>query len=333
MTQQVSIQYEKANHNGDNNFVTLSSLEQAVEQIKKNLGADKDAVDIIVDLADYITEHPNREIIGLEKKLKNGKRVDLKDRAVLLKNRFERRVAKNQMSLAEQHVYVQILSAISSIWHSKIKPLIDINTSKTAIDSAIHTELIEPVHKAIVRYDTLATSELVSGMLYFLTGKCHLEWYRLLLILEYSEHERFNTDTYRLIDFYTLFPYLLKLIKPLPKPINNYRNKISDIQEPFESLRNTKRILHELERLQSTAIQNLLAKGLLDKQAFEKGFIQRTQKMLPKEFADQIHSARLPKEEWFKVIVNEFPKAQFTGSKGLKSRTGLMEYRYDMEQV
>ena len=85
-------------------------------------------------------------------------------------------MAKNQMSLAEQHVYIQILSAISTIWHSKIKPLIDIDTSKPAIDSAIHNELIEPVHTAIVRYDTLATSELVSGMLYFLTGKCHLEW-------------------------------------------------------------------------------------------------------------------------------------------------------------
>lgn len=176
MERQVNIEYDGAIHNGDNNFVNLSSLEQAVEEIKKMLTNSKDAVDIIEELADYITEYPNREIIGLENKLTEGSRDDLKDRATLLKNRFERRVAKNQMSLAEQHVYVQILSAISSIWHSKIKPLIDIGTSKAAIDSAIHVELIEPVHKAIVRYDTLATSELVSGMLYFLTGKCHLEW-------------------------------------------------------------------------------------------------------------------------------------------------------------
>lgn len=176
MTQQINIKYDGATHNGDNNFVALTSLEQAIEQIKKSLGESKDAVDIIEDLADYITEYPNREIIGLENKLSMGDRSDLKERAVLLKNRFERRVAKNQMSLAEQHVYVQILSAISSIWHSKIKPLIDIGTSKNSIDSMIYSELVEPVHKAVVRYDTLATSETVSGMLYFLTGKCHLEW-------------------------------------------------------------------------------------------------------------------------------------------------------------
>jgi len=80
------------------------------------------------------------------------------------------------MSLAEQHVYVQVLSAVSSIWHNKIKHLIDINNSKMSIDEAIQEKLIEPIHKAIVRYDTLASAESVSGMLYFLTGKCHLAW-------------------------------------------------------------------------------------------------------------------------------------------------------------
>lgn len=176
MTQNINIKYSGSTHRGDNNFTPLSSLEEAIEQIKKSLSSNKKGVDIIEDLADYITNHPSRKIIGLEGKLSNGNRLDLQDRAVLLKNRFERRVAKNQMSLSEQHVYVQILSAINTIWHSKIKPLIEIENSNMVVDSAIYAELIEPVHKAIVRYDTLATSELVSGMLYFLTGKCHLEW-------------------------------------------------------------------------------------------------------------------------------------------------------------
>jgi hypothetical protein len=177
MTNQISVTYsEESTHTGDNIFTQISSLEQAVEQIKRTLGSDCNAVEFIENLADYITEHPNREIIGLEKKLDIGGRQDLTDRAVLLKNRFERKLAKNQMSLAEQHIYVQLLSTISSIWHAKIKPLIDVGASKNTVDKAIFDDLIEPVHKAVVRYDTLATSELVSGMLYFLTGKCHLVW-------------------------------------------------------------------------------------------------------------------------------------------------------------
>ncbi|HIF9530254.1 TPA: ABC-three component system protein [Photobacterium damselae] len=177
MTQEINVTYDDhATHNGDNFFVPLSSLEQAVEQIKRTLSGNCDAVEIIENLADYIADHPSGKVIGLEQKLINGNRQDLYNRALLLKNRFERKLAKNQMSLVEQHIYVQLLSTISSIWYSKIKPLIDIGTSKQTIDKAIYDDLIEPVHKAVVRYDTLSTSEEVSGMLYFLTGKCHLVW-------------------------------------------------------------------------------------------------------------------------------------------------------------
>ena len=157
--------------------------------------------------------------------------------------------------------------------------------------------------------------------------------YRLLLILECSEHKQIKLDIYRLVDFYTLFPYLLKLIKPLPVPVNKHRSKFSNIAEPFESLRNTKRILHELETLQSIAIQNLLAKKLLNKVSLEKGFLGRSEKPLPESFLQEMQSARLLNEDWFKVLVNEFPKAKFSGNNGLKARTGLMEYRYDMDRT
>ena len=156
--------------------------------------------------------------------------------------------------------------------------------------------------------------------------------YRLLLITECSEHERLSIDLYRLIDFYTLFPSLLKLIAHFPSPIHRHKGKFSEILEPFESLKNTKRILHEIEQLQSIAIQNLLAKDLLDSESINDGYLKRTNNELPKSFAAALRESRLASEEWFKVLINEFPKAKFTGSNGLKARTGLMEYRYDMEQ-
>lgn len=157
--------------------------------------------------------------------------------------------------------------------------------------------------------------------------------YRLLLILECSEHERFNIDVYRLIDFYVLFPNFLKRISPLPKNISKYRDSFKNIKDPFESLKNERRIVHELERLQSIAIKNLLAKNILDKKSFDDGVLLRTDDLLPEIFMKKMSSARIPNEDWFKVLVNEFPKANFLGRNGLKSRTGLMEYRYDMESL
>lgn len=156
--------------------------------------------------------------------------------------------------------------------------------------------------------------------------------YRLLLIIESSIHERLGIDLYRFMDFYTLFPYLLRLITTFPVPINRFKGEFSKIQEPFESLKNTKRIFHELEQLQNIAIQNLLAKKILDDEAFKCGYLKRTNTALPDSFLFAIKDARLLKERWFTVLINEFPKANFNGKNGLKSRTGLMEYRYDMEK-
>lgn len=173
----VGAQYQdKAYHTGDNHFVTLTSLEKAIDQVKRACREDERLIDILEDLADYIKDNPEREIIGLEKKLEKGGRVDLFSRATFLKNKFARRVAKNQMSKVEQHVYIQILSAINTTWYQSIHPKIISGANSQEIDLLILEDLIKPIHQAIVRFDYTITTETVSGMLYFLTGKCHLIW-------------------------------------------------------------------------------------------------------------------------------------------------------------
>lgn len=167
---------DQAKHIGDNNFVPLTSLETAIEQVKKRWQGEDPVTDILEDLANYITDHPEREIIGLEEKLERGERNDLFLRARILKNQFARRIAKNQMSITEQHVYIQILSAINTTWYQRIHPKIVSGSNNLEIDHLIFEELIKPVHQAVVRFDVTITTETVSGMLYFLTGKCHLIW-------------------------------------------------------------------------------------------------------------------------------------------------------------
>lgn len=165
-----------ASHDGDNNFYTLSSLESAIDQVKKSCIGHDELISIMEDLAEYLDDYPGREIIGLEGKLIRGNRLDLVERATRLKSKFARRVAKDQMSLVEQTVYIQILSAICSSWHQCIYPALMSGQNKSEIDRLVNDEIINPVHKAIVRFDSTVTTELVSGMLYFLTGLCHVSW-------------------------------------------------------------------------------------------------------------------------------------------------------------
>jgi len=88
--------------------------------------------------------------------------------------------------------------------------------------------------------------------------------YRMLLILENSTQDDFDWDTLKLLDFYTLFPQLLKNIKPMPVSLRAFSKVIKQIPDAYEALPNAKRILFDLGNLQNTAMMNLLAKEFVD---------------------------------------------------------------------
>jgi hypothetical protein len=154
--------------------------------------------------------------------------------------------------------------------------------------------------------------------------------FRTLLILEHTVHEDVGLELYRLLDFYILFPHMLKHISPLPTVLRAYKRLLSEIPEPFETMRNTKRILFELESLQTVALHNLLAKQLIDIDSFKSGRLRRTSESIPPELGAAIKTSEQAQEEWFRMVVSELPMIDFGGKNGLKKRTGLMEFRYDM---
>lgn len=155
--------------------------------------------------------------------------------------------------------------------------------------------------------------------------------FRSLLLLDQTKLIDIDLDLYKLLDFYILFPHMLKSIDPLPKELTHYKKLISKIPEPFEAIRNTRRVFYELESLQNVALQNLLAKELIDYDGFMSNRLKRSNNPLPTTLQDAIKSASQTKQEWFDFVVNELPQSDFSGKNGLKKRTGLMEFRYDME--
>ncbi|EPA97877.1 hypothetical protein PG5_16060 [Pseudomonas sp. G5(2012)] len=131
------------------------------------------------------------------------------------------------------------------------------------------------------------------------------------------------------MDFYVLFPHLLKDVSPLPITVKSYKKLINALPDAYESMLNTKRILFELEPIQNTAIQNILAKDLIDLERFQEGIVTRSETALPDELMVRLQADETTGEEWFRFIANELPALEFNGKSGLKSRSGLMEYKYD----
>jgi hypothetical protein len=153
--------------------------------------------------------------------------------------------------------------------------------------------------------------------------------YRLLRFLEKSNHVQFQWDQVRLIDFYSIFPHLLKNIRPFPKELSAYKKILSIIPDTYESIPNDKRVFYELMPIQNTALHNLIAKNLVDSEEFKMGVVSRTEEPIPEKLKDKIREDSIAQEEWFMFLVNELPTVEFDGKKGLKFRSDLMEYRYD----
>jgi hypothetical protein len=154
----------------------LLPLEKAILAIEQSIKDNPDLETIIEELAEYTNDRPGREVIGVEGKLIRGNREDLIEQAIYLKNKFERMLAKRQMSLVEQKVYVHVLATIETCFNQKIRPLIIEKQAKSVVDKAVQDHIVDPVYQSIVGYNCAITTQHVLGMLYFLTGKCHLLW-------------------------------------------------------------------------------------------------------------------------------------------------------------
>ena len=61
--------------------------------------------------------------------------------------------------------------------------------------------------------------------------------YRLLLILESTQHSSIDTDLYRIIDFYTTFPSLLKNIKPFPAELSAFKRVLKKFPSHMKGFR------------------------------------------------------------------------------------------------
>lgn len=152
-----------------------NALLTLIETSQKLAKEDPAYRDMIEEFQEFLSPRPGRKIIGLESKLKEGNRIDLLEDAEYLESRFSRKVSRKQLSDKEQIVYFHCLSKINSYFKSYIKPLIAQQESNCKIDNEIQERIITPLYEEILVVQPMSM-EMIRGMLYFLTGKCHLRW-------------------------------------------------------------------------------------------------------------------------------------------------------------
>ncbi|MDR3580447.1 MAG: hypothetical protein P4L44_10835 [Oryzomonas sp.] len=153
--------------------------------------------------------------------------------------------------------------------------------------------------------------------------------YRMLLLLENLPNNDIEWERLQLLDFLILFPSLLKNIS-FPSELRSARKTLTNIQEPYENIPNPTRLMFELDNIQKESVSSLIARGFIDKDKIYNNIVSRTNVELPMELSNKMLSDNVVKEPWFLLLVNNLSILDFYGAKGLKARTGMMEYRYDI---
>jgi len=126
---------------------------------------------------DYFNSIIDGDVIGLEEKLQQGGREKILFYALDVKDRFHRKLMKtSQYSMIAQDINVYILSKVRSSFMREIYSLILNNASDEKINLMITERIIKPVQADLGINLFGYNEDDIMGMIFFLTGNCHLKW-------------------------------------------------------------------------------------------------------------------------------------------------------------
>jgi hypothetical protein len=168
-----SRQYFLGNSKPANKKSRITLLYEKLEdEIKNDIKIDR----IIDDLQHFQQARTNEDVIGIEAKLKAGERENFIDYALDAKEYYTKKIWKYQLYESAQKINVYLLALVQTYFVNKIYPLICRNEDPILINELVVEKIVNPLLDELAD-DTLGfSSKDIEGMLYFLTGNCHIKW-------------------------------------------------------------------------------------------------------------------------------------------------------------
>lgn len=163
-------------------------------------------------------------------------------------------------------------------------------------------------------------------ILYHPTKDIYHTQYRIISILLFVRE--IPKEKLRLLDFYYNFPHLISEIQPWPSDIKEYKIRKGVIPEPFEKISNKKRVFFQMAEVFDAALGILVAKDIA-RSTGESRNVLLNKEHVPSQLLHEISEDPFLKTAEFETIVSGLVKTNWSGSQGLKKRSGLLEFKYD----
>jgi hypothetical protein len=151
--------------------------------------------------------------------------------------------------------------------------------------------------------------------------------YRFIAIAKLTNLNSVEVNRLRIFDFFFLFPHLANDIAyPRLKGVSEIKKLSKKFDEPYENLPDKKRLFSGISDYHIQAIQILCAKGIF---SLNEDVVSLGENFNDPSIQKLLVGNRYTTDCFFGKFVNLLKEVELTGENGLKSRTGLMEYRYD----
>ncbi|MBO7922589.1 hypothetical protein J5X92_10200 [Alteromonas sp. K632G] len=151
--------------------------------------------------------------------------------------------------------------------------------------------------------------------------------FRFLSIFSILDREKIEFERLKIIDFYFAFPHLLATTT-IPRAAGSSKLKkfAQTLSIPYENFPSNRILFSEMGDFQSQALDILRSKEIL---ILDDGWLSVGEVFFREEVMRLVNDSRFTSNPVFKTLVTVFMTCNLHGANGLKSKTGLMEYRYD----
>lgn len=134
----------------------------------------------------------------------------------------------------------------------------------------------------------------------------------------------------RILDFFLVFPAEVATVR-LPKELSEAKKEAKILWNEYHGPVSARRTFQDMEHIHVASVRALAASNLLDKSRLDAGVAERSNTPIPERFSKLMTEARARDSKMTDFILNGLGGLPTQGIDGLKHRTGLLEYRYDLE--
>ncbi|MGK0307261.1 MAG: hypothetical protein ACI8RP_000212 [Urechidicola sp.] len=154
------------------------------------------------------------------------------------------------------------------------------------------------------------------------------------LLNRIEENKSVEIDRLRIWDFYLVFPNKLHEVsfsnneKDIKQLMKTY---ISKVDNPYLSLRDKKKMFQRIRPYQLNALRSLASYNIINQDYLDSNTIQIKDKEQSQKFVNEFGTVSIKQQNLIKLLTSHFLIMPLNGLNGIKKKSGLMEYRYDIE--